>query len=164
MTLLQRCIDHRRPLGDVGAAVEEAGHEQIALIGEAHGDARTLLGRDHTDGVAQHVVRHRRRLPRLYGVETRRIEALIRGSTLNDIWIVGRAATGGARVAIAGEASSAAPAAGAADAEGLSARAVEREAVLHAIHDRARVVDDARAQQRPDHLATPRLIDADAIR
>ena len=135
------------------------------MIREANRDARALIGRDDADGVSQHLIGQRRRLPWLHRRGARCVEALIRGATLDDVGIVRGATTGAAGIAgAAAEPSAATNTSGVADAEALTVRAVQRETVLHAVHDRARVIDNAGAQQRSDYLAAPWLIDAYTIR
>src|SRR2546425_6544705 len=53
VSLLERRVEHDRALGDVGA-VEQSGDEELALIGKAQDRARTLIGRNDVERVAQH--------------------------------------------------------------------------------------------------------------
>jgi hypothetical protein len=89
------------------------------------------------------------------------------------IRIVRRAATGRARAGATSASSAtrrsassatAASSGGRAHAEAAAAVAVDREVVRNAVHNRTRIVDHARPQQRADHARTrPGCVRADAI-
>jgi len=121
-----------RPLGHVGS-VEQPGNEQLALVGESQDSPRALIGRNDVDRVPQHVVSHRRQLPRLHRRLHRRLKFRIqRRHSLRDVRIVGGAAPGRARRRAGAEAPAAKSAACRAHAEALAVVAEHGEVVADA--------------------------------
>jgi hypothetical protein len=98
VALAGRHVDDDRALRDVGAALEQSGQEQAVLRVEAHGDARPELWRNQRGWIPFQLLFGRQRvLPLLHG-NSRRQRAQVRAfecrTSLHDVWIVWRAASG----------------------------------------------------------------------
>src|SRR6185437_10394197 len=90
----------RRTLCEVAPSVQQARHEQVALIGVAQHGARPLIRRNDVERVAKLIVGQRRRRPgrALWARAGKELTFLHRGgATLRNVRIVRRAATRRAR-------------------------------------------------------------------
>ena len=145
--LLDRHVDDDRPLRDVAAALQQAGHEQLVLIGEPQ---RPRAAADRGGMMLSGVRNCRRSAARTAtaaasaGAAGRCVSRIQLRHALRLIRIVGRAAAGGARAPPAARRRRAPPPAAApcAHAEAAAAVAVDREVVGHAVDERAGVVDE----------------------
>src|SRR6185437_1637492 len=165
VSFLHRHVDHDWPLRNIAPAVEQAGNQKVALIRESQRNARTLAWRDDRQRGAQLLVSDRRGLPWLDRHARRRHVARRElRPALRHVGIVNSAAAGCAHCLATTKAAASTPAACVAYTEAFTVFAVHREAVRHAVHERARIVDNTRTQQTSHDLAAARLIRADPAR
>src|SRR5689334_12144380 len=137
VTVAGRHVDDGGALGDLIAVVQQAGNEEIAIVGVTKHDARTLIGWNEPNSVASLFVSDRRHLPWFYS--RGRIGILDGRTALRLVQIVGRAATGGSRSRALTSADAIA------ETVDGTVHAVHRERITVAVGDRTVSVDGLRA-------------------
>src|SRR6202022_4217290 len=157
VTLAQRRVDHHGPLRDI-CSIEQSRREQVALIAEPNDYPWPQRRRNDVQRVPELFVGYRCRLPRLKRLPLRHVIARVQSeSTLRDIDILSGSAT--CRPSSRGiREPSAARAEDVGNAEARAVVAVYGQAVANSVGDRARVVDDFRAQQAANNVKPRRLI------
>ncbi len=154
MTVPRRHVDHGCPLRNLVAVVEQAGNEELAVVGVTKHDTRTLIGRNEPDRVATLFVSHRRHLPRFYF--SGRIGIVHRRTSLRLVQIVGRAPTGCWRRRARR------PSHAVAETVDRTVHAVHRERIAVAIRDRTISVYGLRAKNCADCFQPRRTTRRDA--